>query len=1083
MPGLNQLKKFIGDVQKLGDEEVIRAQRGEKLNFPPIPEGISEEDDSDDFIVGIPEPEDASDSDTPDEISEPTEMEPVEDLFSDVGESSGSSDGIDIDSLISPDTDGGLDDLGLDEFMKDSPAPAAEAAVPDAEPVASDSSDLDDMFADLGSLGAAPADSGNDPNSDFAFSGEPIDMNEGLPENIAENDVLPKEEQSAVLQSTDNLADVLPSDAETVEIPSDIPSSGADEPLDTSFLDDMNLSDNLSAESEAPSSESASPVGDVDLSGLGSMEMPDFDDNTSVPVDTLPEDVASGEGTKESAASDNSPVSNDIDNIFDTSGLDFDKSSQTGAETPDATQEVLADVFDTSAMEGLDFAAEEKKEGQGGDDEFPETSVEGFSSGDDFVLADDFEIPGFSDTDTADLGKGRPAAGASTASGAVGPAPKNSLTDDEYRRFKENLAEYPLNLRVIIEEFIAKNEFTDETVFEVIDKIVKKASARQVATQLEKMLDIAINVPRDFERRSFAQYEAYKQSFQYQLKNRIIPLAIVGVVLFFVAIGLFKAGVHFIYKPVMANMNYKQGYALLENNEFPQSEEKFNEAVKYKPVKKWFFKYAEGYRERKQYERAALMYRNILGYFNFDKKAGLDYANMELYDRSNYAHAERIVRRHVLDHHINDPDGILLLGDIYLEWAEEDPSKYEDAMKQYSYLETKYPKEKVYPARMLRYYIRTDQLRKVLQYKTLFYPNKKSLSSQDWTELSGYLLDKLYGTLSKNDEYLRSFIEDVRGMLEIAIKSDLTNPVSRYNLARYFIYNGYMEQARSEMNNALTLFKNVKVRTKKNVYREINAARILGELYNETREYLKAQEVFTRGINLYNEENKKTGLEGDENTGKLFADIGDIDYFIAGDLDGALKHYETAIKIKNDTPTLNFRVGAIYYGKHEYDKALASFLKVAETKSTDENLLISLANVLSLRGDNFAALSYYNDLIRLLEVERARIGVLSPQTDEDDHKIVERYMHASNNLGVTLYRIAKQTGNSEYNAQAIVRFSDSMRAWDSLTRNQETMIKLGQGDENLAARNSKYVMHPIAEFEPAIYTEIPRYLENEKILQ
>ena len=67
------------------------------------------------------------------------------------------------------------------------------------------------------------------------------------------------------------------------------------------------------------------------------------------------------------------------------------------------------------------------------------------------------------------------------------------------------------------------------------------------------------------------------------------------------------------------------------------------------------------------------------------------------------------------------------------------------------------------------------------------------------------------------------------------------------------------------------------------------------------------------------------------------------------------------------------------------------------------------------------------------------------------------------------------------NAEAIVRLSDSMRAWDSLTRNPTTMVRM-EGS-NLAAQNSKYITHPYPEFEPAIYTDIPRTLSGEKIIE
>ena len=140
---------------------------------------------------------------------------------------------------------------------------------------------------------------------------------------------------------------------------------------------------------------------------------------------------------------------------------------------------------------------------------------------------------------------------------------------------------------------------------------------------------------------------------------------------------LFEFAKNFIYKPARASMLYKQGYVLLENEDFPQSETKFNEAVKYNLQKKWFFKYAHGYKDHKQYLRAEQMFKNILYCFKHDLIAGLEYASMELEDLANYEKTEQILLRDVLDYHVNDMNGILLLGDNYLEWAtEKDPSKY-----------------------------------------------------------------------------------------------------------------------------------------------------------------------------------------------------------------------------------------------------------------------------------------------------------------------------------------------------------------------------------------------------------------------
>ncbi|MBR1405216.1 MAG: tetratricopeptide repeat protein [Treponema sp.] len=1073
MPGLNQLKQFSEDIREIGDEVNIRAQRGEKPVSVPLPQGISEEDDSADFLIGLPEVEHDA----------PAAPEPEE-----AGELEADSADIDVsglDSLLEPQVS--ADDDALADFLNDSElspleAPDATPSSEDGTPPTAPETSLEDL--DLDALLQSSGDSSDVSASDDAASDSTLDSLGNIDDLLGESETSPSDDAASddTLDSLGNIGDLLgeagTSDSQTeINLNDDIPASVLENdgipqaPLEPSLTDVPDAGEGV----ETPSDDFSSA-----LSGL--------DDLDTFASDQQSDDSLSGIGS------------------FDIDALVGDDSTETG-EIPDATvevpdeadtpadslssvlpdmgggdEEVSLESFDTSEMDDIDFGPTNASAA----DEFPVTG-EGLGDDDDFILDSSFEIPGFSDTETADMDKKRPLLDTVDFSKGKTARPKNSLTDEEYVQFKKNLSNYPLNLRIALEDFIARDEFTDEAVFEIIEKVLKKTSARQLATQLEKILDVSINIPRDFERRSFAEYEAYKQSFQYQLKNRIIPAAIVALILAFVCFGLFKAGQHFIYRPVMANINYKQGYTLLENNEFPQSEEKFREAVSYRAVKKWFFKYAIGYRERKQFERAAQMYKNILVYFNHDKAAGLDYADMELYDRANYERAEEIVRREVLDYHINDADGILMLGDVFLEWAELDPSKYERAKEQYLDLIQRYGGNNVYLSRMLRYNIRTDRLREVLTYKNMFYQSKqdkknlKNLGAADWTELSGYLLDKLYGVLSKNDEYLRSSIEDVLAMLNLAIKADASNPVARYNLARYFIQNGNSEQAKVELERSLDLFSNVIVRNKKNVYREINATRVLGELYADNREYLKAQTVYTRGINLYNAEHESSDFEGDENTGKLFADMGDLDYFISGELDAALYNYEKAIEIKNDTPSLNFRVGAIYYGKKDFDTALSSFIKVSEKEPKDPNILLSLGNVLSLRGDNFAAESYYSDLLRVLDTERAKVKYLTPQDDADDYAIVDMYLKANNNLGVTLYRLARQTGNSNMNAEAIVRLSDSMRAWDSLTRNPTTMVRM-EGS-NLAAQNSKYITHPYPEFEPAIYTDIPRTLSGEKIIE
>mgnify|MGYP004518677221 FL=1 len=1108
MPGLNQLKKFASDMQNVGDEVKIRAQRGEKPAVVPFPEGISEEDDSEDFVLGLPEKTDDSPENSVSAVDSGEEKN-EQDLSSQTQENDAVPD---LDSLLDsnashsgdePDLSEFLDepekkepekkepeeipleDLDLEALLKSAPEESAQTEAeqenvpfdglsgenlsePEKKSDNFEGMQMPDLPDDM-DFGTENTASKND--DDFAFNGDVIDLNADLPEDIVEKDgfsPLPDIEDAENPENAANSSEFeLDDKTKDIENPMGLSESKkTDEKFDENLNSDSNFSPDASPDTR-----------------LNDFNLPDFDSfSMESPKNS---DFSEGSAGSENPVSSEGSGSKTTEEENDTAAAEILK----GLSSPvDASVDVPAEDFSSSIEElgsdgNIDFGTGNASFSSG--DEFPETSLPGIGKNlpdDDFLLDDDFKIPGFSDTQTAAFDKrGRPKVDVVDFSQAKSGRPKNTLTEEEYETFRKNLSGYPLNLRLAIEDLVVKNEFTDDAVFEIIQKILNKAPARQIASQLEKMLDISIDVPRDYERRSFAQYEAYKQSFQFQLKNRIIPGTIAGIVIAFVVSLLFRAGVLFVYKPIMANIIYKQGYALLQNNEYPQSESKFVDAVQYKPVKKWFFKYAEGYREHKQFERAAQMYKNILGVFKHDKNAGLDWAKMELYDRANYERSEEIVRREILDWHINDSDGILLLGDVFLEWGETDFSKYEQARQTYSDLIQLYGATDLYMSRMLRYFIRTDKLKNVIELKSRFYPREKSLEAKDWTELSGYLLDKLYGKLSRSDEYLRAKIEDVKAMLDIAEKKDSKNPLAHYNLARYFIRNSNFESARRKLLVALDCFDKLSVRTKKSVYSEIDACRLLGELYTDLSQYIKAQEAYTRGIDLFQRENEKNGLEGDLNTGILYADMGDIEYFISGDMDAALKNYEYSVLNKNSTPTVNYRIGVINYNKQNYENALTFFIKALEKKDADQNLLLAAGNTLALRGDNFAAQGYYNRLLSLLNEEKAHHALLFPQAKEDDAQLVEMILKTTNNLGVVLNKIARQTGNSQMNGKSFECFVESIRAWDALTRNQETMVRLG--GSNLALQNSKYISASMAEFEPAIYTDIPRTLVGEKVLK
>ena len=865
---------------------------------------------------------------------------------------------------------------------------------------------------------------------------------------------------------------------------------------------------------EAAPEESASEGGSTELEELGDL---DFEIPEEAPAETAGETEAAepAESSEEdsgipdglfdagdfdlggAAEVGDTPDFSAEDEIpdYDTSGLD----DEGGEEAAEGDENALLEVFDTSEMEGMDFGIQDTDSQLGG-------GAEGdfeLGSHDDFAMEGEFEIPGFSDVTTAKeekSSKPKLATGKDKTKKPKGKGknkdldepdfseaaesedlPPNTLSDAQYKVFLKNLSEYPLNVRLAFEDFIVQDEFTDDAEFEIIEKILNKAPARTVAGMLEKMLDTSIPIPRDFEHRTAAEYEAYKKSLSYQLRNKIIPGVLLGLLLTIVGWGLVKFTNYCIYRPLKANSLYKQGYALLQADEYPQAEMRFEEAVKKRINKKWFFKYARGYREHKQYQRAGNMYQNILRYFRHDKMAGLEYADMELNDLANYERAEEIVRREVLDYHINDADGILKLGDVFLEWGtEKDPSKLELAREQYATLIQLYKPTDLYMSRMMRYFIRTDNLREVIQMQKTFENREKSLGSDDWTELSGYLLDKYYGALAPSEEYLRFEIEGLRGLLLRAVKTNPDNPIAQYNLAKYFLKTNETSAIESTLQRAIEKFNTVPSMKKRDLYKYIDSYRLLGEHYIGTTDYLQAQEQFAEGISLFTTERDNAGFEGTPAIGKLYEDMGDIKYTISGDYDDALFNYKYSVELENDSPSIRYRIGYIQYKKKNYSEALGAFMKAGDGNVKERNLMLAMANTLYLRGDDYAAQGYYNQLIDELDDNIAENGLVLPQANVKDYDLINTYLYASNNYGVTLYKLAKRTGNSALNAQAMVQLSQSVRAWDALTRNQQSMVRL-EGS-NLAEQNIKYITHPIPEFEPSVYTDISKtLLDNERL--
>jgi hypothetical protein len=88
-------------------------------------------------------------------------------------------------------------------------------------------------------------------------------------------------------------------------------------------------------------------------------------------------------------------------------------------------------------------------------------------------------------------------------------------------------------------------------------------------------------------------------------------------------------------------------------------------------------------------------------------------------------------------------------------------------------------------------------------------------------------------------------------------------------------------------------------------------------------------------------------------------------------------------------------------------------------------------------------------------------------------------MAVENNLGVTYDALADLSGDASYRPRAMSLYMESARAWDALTRDQTSMVRMTPDNSfgpgiNQGFLNSSYDLHPTPGYEPQIYPRLDK---------
>jgi tetratricopeptide (TPR) repeat protein len=881
--------------------------------------------------------------------------------------------------------------------------------------------------------------------------------------------------------------------------------SGEEEPLsDEAFADALgDVSSGAVAEGEEEAETTDTSSFDLDLPDFGESESEEEPLSDEAFADAFG-DVSSGaaaEGEEEAEATDMPGPDLDLPDFgeseseeepeveyppFDVETTDTESDEEAfdfGGELPAGDEAILeevpGDAFDRFSPESGSLGEEFDV---GGGEEF---------GADEFGSLDDFPIPGLDiGIDDKAPGKGKKAGKKGKSSkGRESDVDEISLTPEELDLLQETLSSYPLNLRMACEELIAEQAVAPEQMSRLIMLLVDGAPAEETAALAGKILDKTIPIPKGYERRTGEDMEAEQSSFPYIFVHTFLPMLARFMA---VAIVVFCAGYlswQYIYNPIKAEKIYKLGIERIEAGEYTRANERFSEAYRIHPKKPWFYTYARAFRDSRQYTLAEEKYKELM-YFTAsknkrgipEKAAVLEYADMETNYVGDYQTADNLIWRNILDYFPNDKEGLLALGDNNLIWGEYEKERLENAREAYAKLIELYGRTDPLLERMLKYFIRTDDLGQVLSLQSYFMASeKKVISAATLAEMGGYFLDK---RLEKVRGVPNEFLEYIGGIREIllrAIKQDPMLPESYYHLARYYNYFENTTDERLTLDVAVRVFEASKEESPKRIGYHINALRRYAEILIDGKEFFPAEENLVKGVNVYQNALSRRLLKPSPEYGRLYADLGDLEFFVKdGDMQAALDYYNSGEQNGWAPPEIQYRMGVAHYQMRQWGPALERFFEAFRELPFNRRILYALGNVSYMRGNYFAAQGYYDRLLEILDDDRSRFPVIAPTDDEDQLDVVERLMVAQNNLGVVLEALTERTGNTSYRSRAQGLYSDSERAWDVLTRNPVSMIRMRPSPDimapgvNPAYLNIQNTLYPIPGYEHQFFLRVDR---------
>jgi tetratricopeptide (TPR) repeat protein len=1091
MPSLQDIREFNNSLVRLADEPEVVKGWGEEIEDLPEPSagldtdlsslladtgelGGEAEDAAVDLAGGpdeeVSEPDAPSEGEAVPETPETEDVVPFDELdaqppSADVPGASEEVDFSDFEALLSGEPLAGPDESMAEEAEPFAEAPGTEEPSAEPPPWTGDDIEQTDETADEFDLGEM-------------FSADEFPVPEEEPtEEASEPSVPPAEGEADFRAGADTSGEELP---------------------DAEAADEFDLGGMFGEEFDATTTGvgDETPEPDLDTGEFDGFSLDDeaftFEDESAPPAEDpgLPDESVAGDESGEAGPGDGQPGEGELE------GFDADIGAFEFSDEDDHVDisELSGDftAFDEPAVPGAETSFEVP--GQGEDEtEFAEpgdledidkTGVDDFSLGD---FGAEFGVLQDDSVAEEDL---NPAVGIPDIAAAVVPAGVGAfeITEEDFASFKETLHGLPLNLKIEIEGVITEAKGTTDEVEDLVRRLVARAPATDIAALVSRIVGTQIRIPRAYERRSGLEFETERQSFAYQFRENILPvLRLVALVV--VAVGvLVLAGYYLVFRPLYGRALYREGLALIAEDQYDLGNRTFERALEILPRTRWFYEYAEAFIAERQYTLAAEKYEQLIfgmspeqrRFFNEllearqfgsllqsiqpERQGVLDYARFVSETLGNYRKADLLLQI-ILFNNVADYDGWLAVGDNNMLWAEDEPSRFDDARVAYARLLERYGQTNELLFRMLTYFVRTDNLEEVLRLKDAFQAERRlAIEPERYSEMAGYLIDN-------------SRLDDVEEVLFRVMETSPTLPDVHYQLARYYRVIGIRGSEEVALENARRFLEAARPLDGKLLGKLVDTHARTGENLYDAERFVDAQDSFAAAIENYEAGLRRRVLDPDPVYGRAYARLADILYYVGRQYDDALVYLNQAEANLYDEPNLDYKQGFILYRNGQLESALAEFRESATDPSASTNALLwATANTYYRRGNYFAAEAYYRELLGRVELQRDNIRFLLVDEDESHRSVIEYLIRVNNNLGVTLKSQYDTTLDTALFSGALVLLTEAIEYSENYTRDPDTLVR--SSAVNLPYLNQRGILYPTPEYSLQIFNELPEDLDD-----